>query len=95
MKWIIRISMLTILSFLLVRKLASIFQTNNLLTKEQAVKLAEQFLVENEYTNLPGDKSKLKFELLDKLNNTVDNTLWRRHNTLQPTAFCISEDNDS
>ena len=93
-KSIIKISSLTILSALLVCGLTSAFQTNNPLTKVQAVKLAEKFIIDNGYTDLPADKSKLSYELFDQYENNVDSILKRRHNTLQPKAFCISEDKD-
>ncbi len=89
-----KIFTLTILSVALVLGLTSAFQTNDQMTKEQAVKLAEQFIIDNGYTNFPADKSKLSYELFDQYENNVDSILKRRHNTLQPKAFCISEDKD-
>lgn len=94
MKNIYKIFSLTILSLVLVWGLTSAFQTTDQMTKEQAVKLAEQFIIDNGYTNLPADKSKLSYELFDQYENNVDSILKRRHNTLQPKAFCISEDKD-
>ena len=94
MKKIYKIFSLTILSIVLVWGLTSAFQTTDQMTKEQAVKLAEQFIIDNGYTNLPADKSKLSYELFDRYENNVDSILKRRHNTLQPKAFCISEDKD-
>lgn len=94
MKNIYKIFSLTILSLVLVWGLTSAFQTTDQITKEQAVKLAEQFIIDNGYTNLPVDKSKLSYELFDQYENNVDSILKRRHNTLQPKAFCISEDKD-
>mgnify|MGYP001407131226 CR=1 FL=1 len=94
MKNIYKIFSLTILSVVLVWGLTSAFQTTDQMTKEQAVKLAEQFIIDNGYTNLPADKSKLSYELFDQYENNVDSILKRRHNTLQPKAFCISEDKD-
>ncbi|SDH80720.1 hypothetical protein SAMN04488062_11517 [Flavobacterium omnivorum] len=73
--------------------LTSGFKTSDQLSKEQAIKLAEKFIVDNGYTSLPGDKSKLSYELFDSENN-VDNILKGRHNSLNPKAFCISEDTD-
>lgn len=94
MKSVFKIFMLTILSVAVVWGLTSSFQTNGRLTKEQAVGFAEQFIIDNGYTNLAADKSKLNYELFDQYENNVDSILKRRHNTLQPKAFCISEDND-
>lgn len=73
--------------------LTSSFKTNDQISKEKAIKLAEKFIVENGYTSLSGDKSKLSYELFDGENN-VDNILKSRHNSLNPKAFCISEDTD-
>lgn len=99
MKISYKIFTLTILSILLICGLVYTFQTNKQLiheqlTKEQAIKLAEQFIIDNGYTNLLADKSKLSYELFDQYENNVDGILKRRHNTLQPKAFCISNDKD-
>lgn len=75
--------------------LISAFKTVEPLTKELAIKLAEQFVIDNGYTNFPADKSKLNHELLDVYRSNVDSILKRRHNTLQPKAFCICETKDS
>lgn len=72
----------------------SAFKTNNQMTKEQAIKLAEQFIIDNGYTSLPADKSKLSYEWFDRHENNVDSILKSRQNTLQQRAFCISEDKD-
>lgn len=73
----------------------SALPTGETLTQEQAIKLAEKFIIDNGYTSLPADKSKISYELLDQLgDNNVDSILKWRHNTLQLKAFCISEDND-
>lgn len=63
------------------------------ITKEQAVKLAEDFIKRNGYTTFPADKSKLSYELFDNLENNADSILKRRYNTLQSKAFCISHGN--
>lgn len=94
MKRTYKIFTLTILSVALVWGLASAFKPNDQMTKEQAIKLAEQFVIDNGYTSLPADKSKLSYELFDNYDNNVDSILKRRHNTLQQKAFCISEDKD-
>lgn len=75
--------------------LISSFQKNEPLTKEQAIKVAEQFIVENGYTNLPAVKSKLSYELFDQFENNVDSILKQRYNSLQPRAFCIYDRKDS
>ena len=90
----LKILTLTIVSIGLVLGLTSAFKTNESLTKEQAISLAEQFVLDNGYTNLPADKSKLSYELFDQYESNFASTLKHRHNTLQPKAFCISEDKD-
>jgi hypothetical protein len=71
------------------------FQSNNQVKEQQAIKLAEQFIADNGYTNFPANKSKLSYEMFDQLGeNNLDSILKYRHNTLQPKAFCISEGED-
>lgn len=94
MKRIYKIFTLTILFIALVWALTSTSTSNDKVTKEQAIKLVEQFIVDNGYTTLPADKSKLNFELFDRYENNVDSILKHRQNTLQQKAFCISEDKD-
>ena len=72
----------------------SAFQNNNGLTRQQAINLAEQFIIDNGYTNLPGDSLKISFELFDRYEKNYGSILKRRYNTLQPKAFCIYEDED-
>jgi hypothetical protein len=74
--------------------LTSSFQANNSVIQEQAIKLAEQCVVDNGYTLLPTDKSKVSYELFDLDDDGVDNILKRRYNSLQPKAFCVSESDD-
>lgn len=59
--------------------------------KEEAIELAEQFIIDNGYTDLPADKSKLSYELFEK---NADAVLEKRFNTLHRKAFCVSEDED-
>lgn len=61
------------------------------LTEQSAVELAEQFVKDNGYTDSPADKSNLSFELMDQTGEDVSVILERRHNTLHPKAFCVSE----
>jgi hypothetical protein len=84
-----------ILSIALVWGLTSVYETNDQIRKKQAIKLAEQFIIDNGYTSLPADKSKLSNELFDRYENNVDNILKNRYNTLHQKAFCISENTDS
>ena len=94
MSRILKKSILIVILIGLVWGQTSAFQKTYLLTEDQAIKLAEKFIIDNGYTNLPADKSKLRYELLDQLENNVDSILNHRRNTLQPKAFCISDRND-
>ncbi len=85
-------SLLTIIVFGVLWIFTSSFQKTNELTKEQAIELAEQFIIDNGYTNLSANKTKLNYELLDE--NNMDSVLARRNNTLHKKAFCISENED-
>jgi hypothetical protein len=91
MKRILKISTLPILCAGFLWLLFAAFKTKDPLTQDQAIQLAEQFIVDNGYTNLPADKSKLHYELFDPFENNVDSILKHRKNELQPKAFCISE----
>lgn len=60
------------------------------LGKNEAIATAEEFIRDNGYTDLPPKTSKLRNELFDDL-EPKDSVLKYRRNTLQPKAFCISE----
>lgn len=83
---------LTIFGFLLA--IVTAFKTNEVVTREQAIILSEQFIINNGYTSLPADTSKLSYELFDAYNESINSMLKERHNMLHPKAFCISEDED-
>tara|TARA_B110000908_G_scaffold122749_1_gene143960 strand:- start:76 stop:516 length:441 start_codon:yes stop_codon:yes gene_type:complete len=85
-------SLLTIIVFGIIWGFTSSFQQTNELTKEQVIELAEQFIIDNGYTNLPANKTKLNYELFDKKNK--DSVVARRKNKLHKKAFCISERDD-
>ena len=92
MNKIIKTSLFTIIVFGIIWVFTSSFQMTNELTKEQAIELAEKFIIDNGYTNLPANKTKLNYELLDE--NDVDKLIARRKNTLHKKAFCISENEE-
>ncbi|WP_299685839.1 hypothetical protein [uncultured Dokdonia sp.] len=85
-------SLFTIIVFGIIWVLTSSFQMTNELTKEQAIELAEQYIIDNGYTNSPANKTKLNYELFD--GNDVDKIIARRKNTLRKKAFCISENEE-
>lgn len=64
------------------------------LTEKQAIQLAEQYVKDNGYTDFPADKTKLSYELMDRTGEDTSDILVRRHNSLHPTAFCISDHDD-
>jgi hypothetical protein len=74
--------------------LITAFKTNEVVTREQAIILSEQFVINNGYTSLPADTSKLSYELFDSYRESINSMLQERHNKLHPKAFCISEDDD-
>ena len=67
---------------------------NNEITREEAVKIAEAFVVNNGYTTLPADRTKLSYELFDHRENNLDTILSRRRNLLHPKAFCFLRGED-
>lgn len=58
------------------------------LTQSEAVALAEQFIAQNGYTDLPPDKTKLSYETIEWETN-VDRMLQQRHNTLERRAYGV------
>ena len=58
------------------------------LTQSEAVALAEQFIAQNGYTDLPPDKTKLSYETIEWESN-VDRILQQRHNTLERRAYGV------
>ena len=56
------------------------------LTQSEAVELAEKFIAQNGYTDLPPDKTKLTYETIEWEGN-VDKMLEQRHDTLERRAF--------
>jgi hypothetical protein len=72
----------------------TVVPTDSIQTKEineaDAIKIAEKFIIENGYTDLPptDDKKKLVFELIE-WNSDIEEILKGRHNTLQKTAYGI------
>jgi hypothetical protein len=64
------------------------------IVKEDAIKIAEQFILDNGYTYLPPNKSKISYELFDGLYHNIDSILKNRYNILQRKAFYYSEHDD-
>jgi hypothetical protein len=60
------------------------------LTESEAVALAEQFIAQNGYTDLPPDKNKLFYETIEWESN-IDLMLQERHDTLERRAYGVHE----
>jgi len=58
------------------------------LTQSQAVALAEQFIAQNGYTDLPPDKTKLAYETIE-WERDADRMLQQRHDTLERHAYGV------
>jgi hypothetical protein len=63
-------------------------QAQKKLNEAQAIKLAEQFIAQNGYTDLPPDKSRLAYETIEWEAN-VDKMLRGRHNTLERNPYGV------
>ena len=61
---------------------------NQKLSEEGAIRLAEQFIVQNGYTDLPPERSKLAYETIEWASN-IDEMLIRRHDTLERKAYGV------
>jgi hypothetical protein len=59
------------------------------LSEAQAVELAEKFIAQNGYTDLPPEKDKIVYESFEWVVK-VDEMLKRRHNTLKREAYGLS-----
>jgi hypothetical protein len=84
---------INILFFGIVLFLLVSFKPGGKITRQEAIKLAEDFVKKNGYTAEPADKSTLSYELMDRLTERDGDSviLKGRSNTLQPKAFCITE----
>src|SRR5215211_5728523 len=58
------------------------------LSKDEAIRLAEQFIAANGYTNVPPDKRKLAYETIEWESN-IDDILKERHDTIEQKAFGV------
>lgn len=58
------------------------------LSKDEAIRLAEQFIAVNGYTNLPPDKRKFAYEKIEWESN-IDDILKERHDTLEQKAYGV------
>ncbi len=56
------------------------------LSNEEAIRLAEQFIAQNGYTDLPPDMDKLVYGVLERKSN-VDRILKGRHDMLERKAY--------
>ncbi len=67
------------------------------ITQEDAIRLAQEFIAVNGYTDLPRskDKSRLSFELLDNFSGNLDQALASRQDTLERKAYGIVRERKS
>ena len=60
--------------------------------KEEAIRIAEDFVKINGYTTNPADTTKLSYEFMDNIGyENLGQLLKSRHNTLQAKAYDISK----
>lgn len=69
----------------------SIKQTEKEISQTEAIRLAEEFIIENGYTSEKPNESKMRFEMFD---HEINEVIKERHNTLQKKAFCISKSSE-
>lgn len=69
----------------------SVKQTEKEIDQSEAIRLAEEFIIENGYTSEKPNQSKMKFELFDR---EINDVIKERHNTLQKKAFCVSKSDE-
>jgi hypothetical protein len=63
------------------------------LNEKEVVRLAEEFVKINGYTQFKPDGSNFEFEVSDDLiHQNIPATLEKRYNSLQPNAICILQD---
>ena len=58
------------------------------LNEAEAIRLAEQFIAQNGYTDLPPDKNTLAYESIEWESN-IDEMLRQRRNSLEPKAYGV------
>jgi hypothetical protein len=75
-------------TLLLLLAAAVAYSQKKRLTQSEAVDLAEQFIAQNGYTDLPPDKTKLSYETIEWESN-VDRMLQERHDTLERRAYGV------
>lgn len=64
-------------------------ETNSESAEAKAIRLAEEFIRRNGYTDVPADKDNLTYETIEA-SEDIDKILETRHNTLEPKAFGLS-----
>lgn len=70
-------------------KVSEIKQTKPESAEEKAVRIAEEFIKRNGYTDAPADKNNLSHETVEFYDN-IDERLKQRYNTLNEKAFGVS-----
>lgn len=80
-------SFIAMILLLFLAAIGSHAQKRNL-SEEEAIRLAEQFIAQNGYTDLPPDRSKLAYETIEWESN-IDEMLKVRRDTLERKAYGI------
>ncbi len=65
------------------------------LTQAEAVRLAEIFIIENGYTDLPATRTKLSFESLEFFGDDTEVMLQQRHDTLERKSVSAGGEKDA
>ncbi len=73
---------------MLARCAAVVLPAQKQLSEEEAVRLAEEFVAQNGYTDLRPDKNKLAHETIESESN-IDDMLRQRHDTLKRKAYGV------
>src|SRR5690349_15601739 len=81
--------------FILAFAIAGSSQRKKILTEDEAIARAEEFIKDNGYTDLPPSEDKSKLVAESVTGGTDAEALKQRHNTLEPKAYGILQDGRS
>jgi hypothetical protein len=81
-------TLLLVITALLLFPLTTSYAQKKSLSESEAVRLAEEFIAQNGYTDLPPVRDKIAHESIEWTSN-IDELLKARHNTLERKAYGI------
>ena len=84
-----RTNSIIFLSFILAFAITGSSQRNKILTEDEVITRAEEFIKDNGYIDLPPSEDKSKLVSEPVLGGSDAEGLKRRHNTLEPKAYGI------